>query len=141
MMHSLSAVSEFSYRKVLMKGKWDHDHAMFLGPRVYDGTNGFHLVEPLVRTDGTTVLVDRGFVSQEQVDSKAYLQDTNEVEVLGMLRTGHVRNSFTPDNSPQEGKWYWADITTMAEYAGGEQAAVQPVYIEQIFGTPSLPSL
>ena len=133
-LHSLSAVADFTYRKVIMHGKWDHAHAMLLGPRVYDGTNGYHLIEPLVRTDGTTVIVDRGFISQDQVDSKAYLQDGSEVEVLGMLRTGHVRNRFTPDNHPEQGKWYWADIETMAQYAGGEQAGVQPVYIEEIFG-------
>lgn len=130
---NLSAVADFTYRKVIIRGKWDHAHAMLLGPRVYDGTNGYHLIEPLVRTDGTTVIVDRGFISQDLVDRKAYLQDSSEVEVLGMLRTGHVRNRFTPDNHPEQGKWYWADIETMAQYAGGEQASVQSVFIEEIF--------
>lgn len=131
---SLTAVPEFIYRKVLLRGKWDHAHAMLLGPRVHDGLKGYHLVEPLVRTDGTTLLVDRGFVSQEQAEAAAYLKDNHEAEVLGMLRTGHARNAFTPNNSPTEGKWYWADITTMADYAGGERAGVQPVYVEEIFG-------
>ena len=117
-----------------MRGKWDHAHAMLLGPRVHEGTNGYHLVEPLIRTDGTTVLVDRGFIAKEQVDNKGYLKDVDEVEVLGMLRTGHVRNRFTPENLPDEGKWYWADTDTMAQYAGGEAAGVQPVYVEEIFG-------
>lgn len=117
-----------------MRGRWDHAHAILLGPRVYDGTNGYHLIEPLVRIDGTTVIVDRGFISQDQVDNKTYLQDGGEVEVLGMLRTGHVRNRFTPDNHPEAGKWYWADIDAMAQYAGGESENVQPVYIEEIFG-------
>lgn len=92
-------------------------------------------MEPLVRTDGTTVLVDRGFISQDQVENKNYLKDVGEVEVLGMLRTGHVRNHFTPENHPEEGKWYWADTDAMASYAGGEEAGVQPVYIEAIFGS------
>lgn len=132
---SLSAVPEFTYRKVLLRGTWDHAHAMLLGPRVHDGTKGYHVIEPLVRTDGTTLLVDRGFVSQEQAEAKTHLKDDGEVEVLGLLRTGHTRNNFTPDNKPEEGTWYWADIATMADYAGGEQAGVQPVYIEEIFGT------
>lgn len=56
-----------------------------------------------------------------------------------MLRTGHARNRFTPDNNPEEGKWYWADVQAMADYAGGEAAGVQPVYVEEIFG--ALPRL
>jgi surfeit locus 1 family protein len=133
-LQSLTAVGDFTYRKVFMKGKWDHAHAMLFGPRVHEGTSGYHLVEPLIRTDGTTVLIDRGFISKDQVDHKTYLNDVDEVEVLGMLRTGHVRNSFTPENRPEEGKWYWSDIEAMTEYAGGEAASVQPVYIEEIFG-------
>ncbi|KAI0347753.1 mitochondrial protein required for respiration [Trametopsis cervina] len=130
---NLDVVPDFTYRKVLLRGKWDHQHAMLLGPRVYDGTKGYHVVEPLVRADGTTLLVDRGFVSQEQAEAGAYTNDDREVEVLGMLRTGHTRNNFTPDNKPEEGLWYWSDIKAMADYAGGEQLGVQPVYIEEIF--------
>lgn len=106
-----------------------------MGPRVHDSTNGYHLIEPLIRADGTTILVDRGFISQEQAEAGIYRQDTNrKVEVLGMLRTGHARNKFTPDNNPDAGKWYWADVHAMADYAGGESAGVQPVYVEEIFG-------
>jgi hypothetical protein len=135
---SLGALPEFTYRKVLLRGRWDHAHAMLLGPRVHDGTKGYHVIEPLVRTDGTTLLVDRGFISQEQAEALAYLKDDREVEVLGMLRTGHTRNNFTPDNKPEEGTWYWADIDAMTAFAGGEQAGVQPVYIEEIFGKSRL---
>ena len=92
------------------------------------------MVEPLIRADGTTILVDRGFISEEQVQTASYLKDEREVEVLGMLRTGHVRNRFTPDNDPQQGKWYWADVDAMSEFAGGEKAGVQAVYVEEIFG-------
>ncbi|EKM61343.1 uncharacterized protein PHACADRAFT_190505 [Phanerochaete carnosa HHB-10118-sp] len=119
------AVADFAYRKVLVRGMWDHAHAILLGPRVHNGENGYHLVEPLVRTDGTTVIVNRGFISKAQAEKKAYLRDDGEVKVLGMLRTGHKRNYFTPDNHPEEGKWYWADIDAMARYSGGEAAGVQ----------------
>lgn len=132
---SLGVIPEFSYRKVFLQGKWDHAHAILMGPRVNDGANGYHLVEPLVRSDGTTILVDRGFISQEQAEVGISRQDADhEVQVLGMLRTGHARNKFTPDNKPEEGKWYWADVRAMADYAGGESAGVQPVYVEEIFG-------
>ncbi|KAI0082104.1 mitochondrial protein required for respiration [Panus rudis PR-1116 ss-1] len=130
---NLSAVPTFAYRRVLLKGKFDYSHAMLVGPRVRDGAHGYHLVVPLVRPDGSTVLVDRGFVSQEAVASSSWRREEGDVQILGMLRTSQVRNKFTPDNHPEKGEWYWADVSAMAEFAGGSAANVQPVYIEEIF--------
>ncbi|KAF7793399.1 hypothetical protein EIP86_004511 [Pleurotus ostreatoroseus] len=130
---NLAAIPDFTYRKVILKGKWDHKHALLLGPRVYDGQNGYHLVEPLIRSDGSTILVDRGFVSKERGDVLSQLKDEGEVQILGMLRTTQVRNNFTPDNHPEKGEWYWADVDAMAEYAGGATSGVQPVFVEEVF--------
>ncbi|KAH9835924.1 SURF1-domain-containing protein [Rhodofomes roseus] len=129
----INAVPDFAFRKVTLKGHWDVDHAVLLGPRVRNGTNGYHLVVPLVRENGSTVLVDRGFVSKELADSCKRHLESGDVEILGMLRTTHKRNAFTPDNHPEKGEWYWADVDAMAEYAGGERAGVQPVLVEEIF--------
>lgn len=107
---------------------------MYLSPRVRDGVHGVHVVTPLVRENGSTILVDRGFVSKELLPSAPLTRETGEVEVLGMIRTSQPKNSFTPDNEPEKGNWYWTDVDAMAEYAGGEAAGLQPVYIEQIFG-------
>ncbi|KXN88752.1 Surfeit locus protein 1 [Leucoagaricus sp. SymC.cos] len=130
---NLSVIPEFVYRKVALKGKWDHAHTMIFAPRVREGVHGVHIVTPLVRENGSTILVDRGFVSKNQLESGTYLKDVNEVEIIGMLRTSQKRNSFTPDNDPKSGKWYWTDVEAMTEFAGGEAAGVQPVFIEEIF--------
>jgi len=133
---SLGIIPDFVYRKVLMSGKWDYDHMIIVGPRTRDGTAGHHVIIPLVRSDGTTILVDRGFVSKDALEKfyKAVHAD-EEVFVQGMLRVSQVRNSFTPDNHPEKGEWYWIDVDAMAEHAGGEKANVQPVFVEEIFGT------
>jgi len=122
-----------------MSGKWDYDHTIIVGPRTRDGTAGYHVITPLVRSNGTTVLVDRGFVSKDAMEkfSKATSTD-EEVFVQGMLRVSQVRNSFTPDNHPEKSEWYWIDIDAMAEHVGGEKSNVQPVLVEEIFGTRSL---
>lgn len=130
---NLSVIPEFVYRKVLLKGRWDHEHTMFMSPRVREGAHGVHVVTPLVRENGSTVLVDRGFVSNEMLSPNLLKQETGEVEVLGMIRTSQARNRFTPDNEPEKGRWYWTDVESMSEHAGGEAAGVQPVFIEQIF--------
>ncbi|KAG6840916.1 hypothetical protein C0991_003258 [Blastosporella zonata] len=128
---NLSVIPEFVYRKVSLKGKWDHAHTLLLAPRVREGVHGAHVVTPLVRENGSTVLVDRGFVSNDFVST--FQNEDGEVEIIGMLRTSQPRNSFTPENKPEEGKWYWTDVDAMTEYAGGKEAGVQPVFVEQIF--------
>lgn len=107
-----------------------------LGPRVRDGTLGYHIIVPLIRSDGSTILVDRGFVSQEFAANRQHqhLDTDDEVKLVGMLRTKPARNMFTPENHPEKGEWFWTDIDAMAEYAGGEAAGVQPVFVEEIFG-------
>lgn len=130
---NLDIVPEFIYRKVYMKGRWDHAHTILLGPRVYDSRNGFHVVTPFIRSDGSTILVDRGFITPEVAEASSWSRQEGEVEILGMLRMTQARNKFTPDNNPDKGVWYWADVPAIAEYAGGSGANVQPVYVEEIF--------
>lgn len=133
---SLTALPDFSYQKVSLRGRWDHAKTILVGPRVRDGANGYNVITPLVRDNGSTILVDRGFVSEEHasVDKLKELPSDTEVEVLGMLRMSGKRNRFTPDNHPEKGEWYWVDVNAMADYAGGESAGVQPVFVEEIFG-------
>ena len=127
-----------------MKGRWDHPRSIVIGPRVRDGAKGVDVITPLVRTDGSTILVDRGFVSDEFAKPgywKNQSTDSGEVEITGLLRTSQRRNSFTPDNHPEKGEWYWVDVNALAEHAGGEAAGVQPVFIEAIFGSSLLACL
>jgi surfeit locus 1 family protein len=122
------------YRKVLLKGRWDHEHTIFLGPRVRDGSIGFHLITPLLRENGSTVLVDRGFILKDSINADAHKKAEGPVEVLGLLRKGHTRNRFTPNNHPEKGVWHWVDLSAIVESAGGANANVQPVFVEEIFG-------
>jgi surfeit locus 1 family protein len=78
--------------------------------------------------------VNRGFISNTVADEGTWSRPENDVEVVGMIRVSQPRNYFTPDNHPEEGMWYWTDVDAMAQYAGGEQANVQPVFVEQIYG-------
>ncbi|KAJ7897066.1 SURF1 family-domain-containing protein [Mycena olivaceomarginata] len=129
---NLSVIPEFVFRKVFLRGKYDHAHSMLVGPSTREGVHGAHVLTPLIREDGSTIIVDRGFISKD-LDLQSVPQDTSEVEIIGMLRTSQERNTFTPDNHPERGEWYWKDLDAMAEYAGGANANVQPVLVEEIF--------
>jgi surfeit locus 1 family protein len=104
---------------------------MVVEPRVREGIHGAHVITPMVRKDGTTILVDRGFVSEDVFQEGSFERPDGEVEVFGLLRTAPRHNAFTPKNVPDEKKWYWVEVDAMATYAG-ENA--QPVLVEEIFG-------
>ncbi|KAL1998606.1 hypothetical protein VTN02DRAFT_5910 [Thermoascus thermophilus] len=123
------AISEFDYRRVYAKGHLRHDQEMLIGPRMYDGQDGFLVVTPLERGKGeSTVLVNRGWIPkrlQNQADRPLGVPK-GEVTIEGLLREPWKKNFFTPDNRPEEGKFYFPDVHQMAELTGS-----QPVWIEE----------
>ncbi|PYI02166.1 SURF1-domain-containing protein, partial [Aspergillus sclerotiicarbonarius CBS 121057] len=125
-----SAIPEFDYRRVMATGTFRHDQEMLVGPRMRDGQDGFFVVTPLERGEGeSTVLVNRGWISRkmkEQRDRGVGAVDGGEVVVEGLLREPWKKNMFTPDNKPEEGKFYFPDIEQMADLTGS-----QAVWIEE----------
>ncbi|KAJ5819802.1 hypothetical protein N7474_005393 [Penicillium riverlandense] len=122
------AIADFDYRRVYATGILRHDKEMLIGPRIRDGEDGFLVVTPLERGDGqSTVLVSRGWIPRKLQDQKtrALGLPEGEVTVEGLLREPWKKNMFTPDNKPQEGKFYFPDVLQMAEFSGS-----QPILIE-----------
>lgn len=121
-----------------VKGKWDYKHTILIAPRVRDGEKGVVVVTPLIREDGSTILVNRGFITDEHADLQKlrnHSPDSEEMEMLGMLRNSQKRHMFsTVENRPEKDEWFWVDVVALADRAGGEAANVQPVYLEEIFG-------
>lgn len=125
----VDAIPEFDYRKVYATGRLRHDREMLLGPRIHDGDNGFQVITPLDRgEDGTTVLVNRGWISKKLMKQAARTEGlpNGQVTVEGLLREPFKKNMFTPDNKPEKGEFYFPDVKEMAEFAGS-----QPVLIEE----------
>ncbi|KAF8329120.1 uncharacterized protein EI90DRAFT_3155487 [Cantharellus anzutake] len=136
---NLFEVPNFEYRRVRVEGVWDHARSILLGPRTLGNVAGYHVITPLIRGEkASTILVDRGFVSKEFVNHdptalQRLAAASQGVEVLGLLRQGQKKGVFTPDNHPEKGEWYWADVSALAASAGGAQAGVQPVLVEALF--------
>lgn len=117
-----------------VRGRWDHDHAMFVQPRTHDGLGGVHVVSPLIRENGSTILVDRGFVANNCENPTLWREEIDEVEVIGLIRQSQDHGRFQLDNDPATETWHWLDVDGMAAYIGGEAQNVQPVLIQEIFG-------
>lgn len=123
------AVSEFDHRRVLATGHLRHDQEMLVGPRMREGQDGYVVVTPLERDGGqSTLLVNRGWISKRLADKKDRVLGLPQgvVTIEGLLREPWKKNMFTPDNKPEEGRFYFPDIEQMAELTGS-----QPVWIEE----------
>lgn len=133
------AIADFDFRRVYTTGHLRHDKEMLIGPRIQDGEDGFLVVTPLERGDGqSTVLVNRGWIPRKLQDQKSRPLGLpqGEVTVEGLLREPWKKNMFTPDNKPQEGKFYFPDVLQMAEFSGS-----QPIWIEATMGKNNLGQL
>ncbi|CRK22852.1 hypothetical protein BN1708_017982, partial [Verticillium longisporum] len=112
------AVAEFDYRRVYATGRLRHDREMLIGPRMRDGEQGYMVVTPLERDgDGSTVLVNRGWISKKMGDQRARSAEalpTGEITVEALLREPWKKNMFTPDNRPDKWEFYFPDVKQMA---------------------------
>ncbi|KAK5717080.1 surf-like protein [Elasticomyces elasticus] len=130
----LSMIKEFDYRRIYARGVWRHDQEMLIGPRLHDGEDGYLVVTPLDRKDefrgfegNSTVLVNRGWINKAHApqSSRPDSLPTGPVVVEGLLREPWIKNSFTPDNKPEDGAWYFPDVKQMAEHAGSQAVWVE----------------
>ncbi len=150
---SLDALPDYAFRRVLLKGRFLPTY-LLLGPRVYEGFPGAHLVQPFARTPAdptarpTTLLVNRGFVTstradairsgaQEPPDGPNPVDGGGEVVIEGILKREEGQGRFQPTNDPQANMWFWSDVEGMAQAVGGEEKGVQAVLVDQIYGGPA----
>jgi len=158
---NLDALSDYMYRRFLVRGTLQPQKSMLIGPRKYGEVMGYHLIMPLARSpergerstsSSSTVLINLGFVSNEAAESyrslassppssessrpvKSELREFNGKEIIieALIPAPQTVNWFTPENKPEQGDWVWADAQAMAQYAGGTEANVVPLLMDEIF--------
>ncbi len=92
---------DWEYRCVEVAGVLDHAREMYVGPRAtgvpvgdknYGQVSqpGYAVVTPLMLSDGSTVLVNRGMLTAEHVRGKLRLEDPEWVTVRGILVSGEL---------------------------------------------------
>lgn len=101
------------YRPYIATGRFLHQHEVQVYTSlsetkgVYSGA-GYWVLTPLARSDGSIVIVNRGFVPLEKKNpaSRPEGQVSGEVSVTGLLRAAEQTNFFTPANDPLRNAWY-----------------------------------
>lgn len=125
---AISAASD-EYRHVAVTGRFEHERETLVKAVTEEG-GGYWVVTPLRLRDGTTVLVNRGFVPPERRDP-ATRQDGNPqgaVTITGLLRITEPRGGFLRHNDPARDRWYSRDVAAIAVARGlGE---VAPFFID-----------
>ncbi|WVQ79618.1 hypothetical protein IAT38_001718 [Cryptococcus sp. DSM 104549] len=148
---NLAALPDFSYRRVMAKGHFTGP-PILLGPHTYDGIPGYHLILPLVRDGGSTILVNRGFITttRAQAIRAGEVPDglapdggpsKEEIVVEGLLPSTGQRTRWSPDNNLETNEWFWKDVEGMAEYVGGKEKNVQPVLVDAIDESDNAPTM
>jgi surfeit locus 1 family protein len=114
----------WDFRPVVVEGAFRHDLEQLFGVAAIDGQVGHHLLTPLLRQDGTAVLVDRGWVPADRAHPAARREGqlAGAVRVTGIARYrgGDRQGWFTPDNQPSERLWYWYDLRALEGALGLE---------------------
>ena len=93
------------------------------------------MLTPLQRSDGTLVLVNRGFVPSERRDASTR-RDGNpqgEVAITGLLRVTEPKGGFLRNNVPQHNRWYSRDVAAIAAARGLHEIA--PFFIDADAGS------
>lgn len=99
-----------------------------------DGDGGYRIITSCRLNGGPygAILVDRGFIAQENIDRLRPGQAAVLVQpVVGVLRRGDARNFVTPDNQPAQRLFYWRDIAGMARVLGAPAPAPTFLMLER----------
>lgn len=100
-------------------------------PDVQEAGPGYWVFTPARLTDGSVVIVNRGFVPEGRQDPKSRAQGevAGPVRIVGALRWPDARHWFTPRDDPAHNLWLSRDPAAIAAAKG--LGPVAPFYVEQ----------
>jgi surfeit locus 1 family protein len=136
---TISAAND-EYRHVSVSGRFLHDQETLVQAVTEEGP-GYWVLTPLKRSDGTLVLINRGFVPSERRDASTRRggNPDGQVEITGLIRMTEPKGGFLRDNAPQHNRWYSRDVAAIAAARGLHDVA--PFFVDadagsQIAGGP-----
>ena len=104
------------YLHVRAAGRFRYDAQVFTQAVTEKGA-GFWVMTPLVMADGTTLLVNRGFVPPESREA-VKTGPEGEIRLTGLLRLSEPGGGFLRKNDPAAGRWFSRDVAAIAAQQG-----------------------
>lgn len=117
------------YRRVTATGTFSHDRETLV-QAVTERGPGYWVMTPLIRADGTTILINRGFVPPDRRDpaSRPEADAASSLQVTGLLRMSEPGGAFLRANDPANDRWYSRDVAAIA--ATEDLARTAPYFID-----------
>lgn len=116
------------YRRVRLQGRFDTREVLVQATTQLGG--GHWVITPLRLDDGSTVLVNRGFVPPEQRAPVQHAAPAGPVELTGLLRLTETGGGPLRANVPAEGRWYSRDVAGIAAQLG-VTAPLAPYFVDE----------
>ncbi|HUC51309.1 MAG TPA: SURF1 family protein, partial [Xanthobacteraceae bacterium] len=126
------------YRRVSFTAQFDNAKAALVfasasgfRPDVSDAGPGYWVFTPARLADGSTVMVNRGFVPDARKDPQTRLagEVSSPVALVGVMRWPDSRHWFTPSDDAAHNLWFTRDPSAIALAKGA--GSVAPFYVEQ----------
>ena len=76
---------------------------------------GFLVISPLKLRDGRLIMVDRGFIPEDEKDVQRI---SGKIKVIGNLLWPNEIDGFTPDPNIKKNIWFGRDLLGMSEHLG-----------------------
>ncbi|CAH0477425.1 unnamed protein product [Peronospora belbahrii] len=136
-------IDDIEYRQLHLEGHFKSGSTFYLYPRSAPADpsdsfanvkSGGYIYSLLERDDGTPVIVNRGWLPRNLLEAHMALEkkeDDGNVSFVGVLRHGEVKNSFTPDNDPDNRQFYYLNHEELAD-AMGVKSADLPVIVDAL---------
>ncbi|MDP4002317.1 SURF1 family protein [Methylobacterium sp. NEAU K] len=134
------------FRHVRVSGRFLNDretlvHGLAAGETPGRALQGYYVITPLLREDGGTALINRGFVPtelKEQSDRRDGLIE-GPTTVTGVLRASEARGMFVPEPDPARGEWFNRDVAGIAAARGITDAAPYLIESDAVPGQTTWP--
>jgi len=117
------------YLRVRLSGRFLNDKEALVAAATERGP-GYWVLTPLVQADGSTVIVNRGFVTGERrhPSARAAGSIVGETTVTGLLRLSEAESWILRANDPAADRWYRRDPADLAKARGLDRVA--PFFVD-----------
>lgn len=112
---------DFALRRGTVRGAYEFENQIAWIPRLYDrdprqSVPGKDIITPLRLSDGSLILVDRGWAPSAWDPESEDPRPKGSLTVTGTIRPLSEHNPFTAQNKPDKGQWYHPDPDEYAAF-------------------------
>jgi surfeit locus 1 family protein len=126
----ISAAAD-EYLRVRINGAYLQDDETLVKASTELGS-GFWVLTPLRKTDGSIILINRGFVPSEHSARPVpeSIEPGGTVSVTGLLRMTQPGGGFLRHNDPAGNRWFSPDVQAIAAARGLQLHDVAPYFVD-----------